>query len=165
MDWLQWGKASLRYGIEGWLVDELLHYSVIEDSNVSIWRRVISDYQHVVALIAEKQLALGNDFRDPRDHIGIPDPMQGGLFATARTSSQQRIPQNEWTIPYLLYAYAVKRTTFQRRLLAANQGPKVNRTVSQVYTHTALELYQQEALGLVTSILPPETPSSGLTLA
>jgi hypothetical protein len=137
MEWLQWGKSSLRYETEGWLKEELLHFSLIEDSDVGIWRRVISDYKHILDIIAGKQLALGTDFHDPRDHIGIPDPLHGGQFVSARKSSQRRVSQNEWTIPYFLYAYDVKRTKFQRRLLADNQGPQVEKTVFKIYQHTA----------------------------
>ena len=123
LEWLQWGKASLRYESKGWLVDELLHYSIIEDSGVAIWKRVISDYRHVLGVIEGIKIVQGTAFKDLREHVGIPDPLKGGLFVSARESSQARIPQNEWTIPYLLHAYDVKRTTFQRRLLADIQGP------------------------------------------
>jgi hypothetical protein len=113
------------------------------------------------------KIAQGTAFHDPREHIGIPDPpLKGGLFVSARESSQPRMPQNEWTIPYLLYAYEVKLTTFQRRLHADNQGPtQVHKTVFKIYQHTVLEVYQHTALGLVKNINPAETPSCGLTLA
>ncbi len=163
LEWLQWGKASFRYESKGWLVDELLHYSIIEDSDVGIWKRVISDYRHVSGVIEGMRLVQGTAFKDPCDHVGIPDPLKGGLFVSASGSSQARIPRNEWTIPYLLDAYNVKRTTFQRRLLADIQGP-LGRAI-RIYQHTVLDAYQHTALGLVPNINPEETTSCGLTLA
>jgi hypothetical protein len=145
LEWLQWGKASLRHESKGWLVDELLHSSIIEDSDVRIWKRVISDYRHVLVVIEGMKLVQGTAFKDPRDHVGISDPLKGGLFVSASGSSQARIPRNEWTIPYLLYAYEVKRTTFQRRLLADIQGP-LGRAI-WIYQHIVLDAYQHTALG------------------
>jgi hypothetical protein len=66
LEWLKWGKASLRYESKGWLVDELLHYSFIEDSDVGIWKRVISDYRHVLGVIEGMKLVQGTAFQDPR---------------------------------------------------------------------------------------------------
>jgi hypothetical protein len=59
---------------------------------------------------------MGNDFKDPRNAVKN-DSDRGGLYVSQRTSEQTGIPQNVYTILYLLFAYNVKRnTTFQRRL-------------------------------------------------
>ncbi len=65
LQWLQWGKASLRTESKGWLVDELLHYSIVEDSDVGIWKRVISDYRHVLGVIEGIKIVQGTAFQDP----------------------------------------------------------------------------------------------------
>jgi hypothetical protein len=57
----------------------------------------------------------GNDFKDPRNAFKN-DSDRGGIYVSQRTSEQTGIPQNVFTIPYLLFAYNVKRTTFQRKL-------------------------------------------------
>ncbi len=59
------------------------------------------------------RLALGAAFTDPREHKG--NQGDGGKFVSAKKESQAGIPKNMWTIPYLLYAYDVKRSNFQNK--------------------------------------------------
>jgi hypothetical protein len=67
MEWLQWAKASLQYYSKGLLLEELLHYSLVENSYVSIWKRVIGDYKHQVGVIEGMKIAMEKDFKDPRE--------------------------------------------------------------------------------------------------
>jgi hypothetical protein len=59
------------------------------------------------------RLALGTSFKDPRDHKG--DQGEGGKFVSLKKESQADVPKNMWTIPFLLYAYDVKRSNFQNK--------------------------------------------------
>jgi hypothetical protein len=59
------------------------------------------------------RLALGPTFKDPRDHKG--DQGDGGKFVSLKKESQAEVPKNMWTIPFLLYAYDVKRSNFQNK--------------------------------------------------
>ncbi len=61
------------------------------------------------------KVQMGKDFKDPRNAVKN-DSDRGGLYVSQRTSEQTGIPQNVYTIPYLLFAYNVSRTTFQRKL-------------------------------------------------
>ncbi len=82
---------------------------------MAIRHRVLNDYKHVIGIIEGMHIVLHADFKDSRDHTGVPHPEQGGMFQSQRSSAEREIPHNEYTIPFLLYAYDVKRTTFQRR--------------------------------------------------
>ena len=57
---------------------------------------------------------MGDDFVDPRDHTGVVGNDNGGKFVSLKKASQRGTPRNEYTIPYLLHAYNVSCTTFQR---------------------------------------------------
>ena len=70
MEWLQWGKESRRHETAGWLKTALLHYNLLEENPYAVWKRVISDYKTVNAIIEGMKLALGNGFVDPREHKG-----------------------------------------------------------------------------------------------
>jgi hypothetical protein len=122
MEWLQWGKSSSQHQIKGWLCAELLK---LENTHASIWNRIISDYKQQVGVIEGMKLVMGNSFKDSRGHTGVPHPMHGRLFVSPSKSSDVQIPQNEFTIPYLLFAYDVRRTTFQRHLLLDKSGSKL----------------------------------------
>ena len=125
MEWLQWGKESRRHETAGWLKSALIHYNLLEDNPFAMWKRVIADYKTVNAIIEGMKLALGNGFVDPRDHKGKQG--EGGVFVSTKSKSQAHIPKNEYTIPYLLHAYDVKRTSFQRRVKADKMGKYDNR--------------------------------------
>ena len=65
---------------------------------------------------------MGAAFKDPRNEVcNAPGK---GVFVSQKSASQKGVPQNPLTIPFLLFAYDVKRTTFQRRL----QGDKLGMT-------------------------------------
>ena len=64
---------------------------------------------------------MGSAFKDPRNEV-YNDRGKGGVFVSQNSAAQQGIPQNPFTIPYLLFAYDVKRTTFQRRLKGDKLG-------------------------------------------
>ena len=120
MEWLQWGKLSRRHETAGWLKNALVHFHLLDDNPFAVWKRVIADYKTVNAIIEGMKLALGNGFVDPRDYKGKQG--EGGQFVSDKSKSQALIPKNEYTIPYLLHAYDVKRTSFQRRVKADKMG-------------------------------------------
>jgi hypothetical protein len=66
------------------------------------------------------RLALGSKFKDPRETKGHNGEF--GKFVSEKKESQQHIPKNIWTIPYLLYAYDVKRSNFQNKRKADQNG-------------------------------------------
>ena len=80
----------------------------------ALWCRVISDYKCQISAIEGMREVMGDAFEDPREYKGVADK-QTGKFISAKTLSQNAAPKGPYTIPYLLYAYDVSRTTFQRK--------------------------------------------------
>lgn len=76
--------------------------------------RVISDYKCQISAIEGMREVMGDAFQDPREYKGIAD-QQTGKFISTKKLSQKAVPKGPYTIPYLLYAYDVSRTTFQRK--------------------------------------------------
>ena len=56
-----------------------------------------------------------DNFVDPRDHTGTRDESSGGKFVSMKKVSQHGVPKGVFTIRYLLYAYDVARSTFNRK--------------------------------------------------
>ncbi len=82
---------------------------------------------------------MGVRFKDPRNEV-MNDRDRGGVFVSQKTTEQNGIPQNFLTIRYLLFAYDVKRTTFQRRLQGSRgQTGEGSITLSRVTTVTLTE--------------------------
>jgi hypothetical protein len=105
---------------------------------MAVWKRVIADYKTVNAIIEGMKLALGDSFADPREYKGIPG--ERGKFKSLKCKSQANIPKNEYTIPYLLHAYDVKRSSFQRRVKEDVMGKFDNKVVvvSHMKGHTCI---------------------------
>jgi len=59
--------------------------------------------------------AMGENFVDPRDHTGTTGEDSGGKFVSMKKVSQRGVPKGVFTVPYLLYAYNVSRSTFNRK--------------------------------------------------
>ena len=90
------------------------------------------------------RVRMGNDFKDPRNAVKN-DGDRGGVYVTQRTSEQTGIPQNVHTIPYLLFAYNVKRTTFQRKLKKQTlTRPKIVILPLTLHLHLPLPLPTKE---------------------
>ncbi len=113
LEWLEYGLKSRMHEKQGWLKDKLLSHDLLESTNEALWQRVMSDYKCQLSALEGMRLALGPSFKDPREHKGH----QGdeGKFVSLRKESQADVPKNMWTIPYLLYAYDVKRSNFQNK--------------------------------------------------
>lgn len=86
-----------------------------------MWARIISDYNCQLSAIEGMKEVMGDGFEDPRDYNGIADK-QTGKFVSTKTVSQKLVPKGPYTIPYLLHAYGVSRTTFQRKRKQDRQG-------------------------------------------
>jgi hypothetical protein len=86
----------------------------MEPSNEALWQRVMSDYNKCqLSAIEGMRLALGGSFNNPREHKG--NQGDGGKFVSLQKDTQADVPKNMWTIPFLLYAYDVKRSKFQNK--------------------------------------------------
>jgi hypothetical protein len=117
LGWLQFGKQTRCHGKKGWLRTLLQHEGVLQDSPIALWSRVLSDYKSILAVIIEGvKIAMASNFRDSREFVGVQGLGSGGKFVSKQKATQAGIPKNEYSIPYLLYAYDVMRTTFQRRV-------------------------------------------------
>ncbi len=90
-----------------------MKHGLLEATDEALWQRVILDYKCQLSAIEGMRLALGPSFNDPRDHKG--DQGDGGKFVSLKKESQADVPKNMWTIPFLLYAYDVKRSNFQNK--------------------------------------------------
>jgi hypothetical protein len=75
----------------------------MEPNREALWKRILSDYKCQLAAIEGMRLALGDNFKDPRDFKGQSG--EGGKFVSTKKESQRDIPKNTWTIPFLLHAY------------------------------------------------------------
>ncbi len=64
------------------------------------------------------QHVLGSDYKDPREYTGIRDKNSGGKYVSTKKTSQQGIPKNGFTIPYLMWAFDVKNILILLSLLA-----------------------------------------------
>ena len=113
LQWLESGLKSRSREKRGWLKDKLIKHGLMEATDKALWQRVISDYKCQLSAIEGMRLALGPRFNDPRDHKG--DQGEGGKFVSLKKESQADVPKNMWTIPFLLYAYDVKRSSFQNK--------------------------------------------------
>ena len=72
------------------------------------------------------RLTLGQSFVDPREHKHKGHNGVLGKYVSATSEAQQGIPKNMWTIiPYLLYAYDVKRSNFQNKRNADSRGAEL----------------------------------------
>ena len=123
LQWLEYGLKSRTHEKRGWLREKLLSYDLMEPNREALWKRILSDYKCQLAAIEGMRLALGENFTDPRDYKGHSGA--GGKFVSRKKESQQDIPKNMWTIPYLLHAYDVKRSNFQNKRRADKKGKAV----------------------------------------
>jgi hypothetical protein len=97
----------------GWLKDKLLKLELLEATSEALWKRIISDHKCQLAAIEGMKMAMGDKFMDPREYKDISG--EKGKFVTKKTESQQNVPKLFWTIPFLLYAYDVKRPNFRNK--------------------------------------------------
>ena len=130
VEWLKYGLESRRHEKRGWLKEALQSSSLLGRSENDVWRRVISDYKSQLAHI-EGMRAFADHmnlaFEDPRRASNGGKRTTGGLWVTAKSPSQTNIPKNPLTIPYLLHAYGVSRSSFKRRVEADKRGVPIER--------------------------------------
>jgi hypothetical protein len=94
--------------------------NLLEATAEALWKRIISDHKCQLAAIEGMKMAMGDNFLDPREYKGISG--EKGKFVTKKTESQQNVPKTFWTIPFLLYAYDVKRSNFKNKKNADKNG-------------------------------------------
>ncbi len=113
IEWLQFGLKSRTHERRGWLKDKSLKCGLLEATTEALWKRIMSDHKCILAALEGMKMAMGDNFVDPREHKGING--EKGKFVTKKTESQLDVPKNFWTIPYLLYAYDLKRSNFHNK--------------------------------------------------
>lgn len=96
----------------------VLHSKLGKDA---LWARVMSDYKCQLSAIEGMKEVMGGAFAGPREHKGTADKRTGKFISTKKLS-QLKVPKGPYTLPYLLYAYDVPRTTFQRKRKEGRQG-------------------------------------------
>ena len=74
----------------------------------------MSDYECQLSAIEGMKEVMGDAFVDPREHKGTA-VKRTGKFISTKKLSQSKVPKGPYTLPYLLHAYDVPRTTFQRK--------------------------------------------------
>ncbi len=120
LEWLKSGLTSRAHEKPGWLKDKLLNLNLLEASDEALWKRVLSDYKCQLAAIEGMQLTMGTNFVDPRETRGVQGG--GGKVVSLKKTSQLNVPKNMWTIPYLLHAYDVKRSSFMDKRTLDRKG-------------------------------------------
>ena len=120
LEWLRWGLTSRVHEKPGWLKDKLLSLNLLEATNEGLWKRVMSDYKCQLAGMEGMQFSMGESCKDPRETRGVQGG--GGKFVSQRKESQLHVPKNIWTIPYLLHAYDVKRSSFMDKRTLDRKG-------------------------------------------
>ncbi len=123
IEWLQFGLKSRAHERRGWLKDKLLKLNLLEATTEALWKRIISDHKCQLAAIEGMKMAMGYKFVDPREYKGISG--EKGKFVSKKTERQQDVPKNFWTIPFLLYAYDVKRSNFKNKKKADKNGVQI----------------------------------------
>jgi len=121
--WLKEGLKTRNHEKKGGLKDLLLEEGEITDDKYSLWRRVLSDYKCQLSGIEGMKCVMEDAFVDPRKHIGTPGV--AGDFVSNKRASQIGVPKNPWTIPYLLHAYGVSRSSFKRNVKNGLREPTV----------------------------------------
>ena len=114
LEWLHLGLASRRHTKKGWLRSVLIEKDILKDDKEMLWKRVMEDYRCQISGIEGMRMAMGKDFKDPRETRGVQGANSGGKFISEKRPSQKDVPKNVWSLPYLLYAYDVPRTSFKR---------------------------------------------------
>ena len=123
LEWLKYGLESRRHEKEGWLLLKLEELNILPANNKSAkWARVLTDYHCQLAYLEGLKHALGAAYKDPREYHGVRGTDTGGKFVSQKKRSQQGVPKNIYTIPYLMWAYNVTKCTFKRKLKEAKQG-------------------------------------------
>ena len=123
LEWLQYGLETRRHETPGWLLKLLEEHNILPtDNKVAKWARIMTDYNCQLAYLQGLQHALGAAYKDPRDYTGIRATDSGGKYVSLKKSSQQGVPKNMYTIPYLMWAYDVNKCTFKRKLKESKQS-------------------------------------------
>ncbi len=113
--WLECGLQSRKHERKGWLKAELIKHKLLAETKSALWARVLSDYACTEAAREGMEQALGDKYKDPREHKGVQGKASSGRFVSLKKASQIGIPKNMWTLGYLVYAYDVDKATFRRR--------------------------------------------------
>ena len=84
----------------------------------------MGDYQCQIVAIEAMQSAIGADFKDPRlvSEHGVGKDKRSGRY---KNDNKAGVPKGIFTIPYLLHAYDVSRSTFRRYMHDLKEGRMV----------------------------------------
>jgi hypothetical protein len=81
-----------------------------------------SDYRCKQACLEGMKEVLGGEYVDPREYKGTRGKDSGGRYVSTKAGRQKGVPQNVYTMPYLMWAYDVNKCTFKRRLKNQKMG-------------------------------------------
>jgi hypothetical protein len=115
------GNPSRKHEKVGWMAIELQKAGMWDGDRNHLQRLVMADYQAQLAAVEYGKELMGAA-HDPRTYIGKKKKACGGKFVSLKKASQEGIPKNVYTVPYLIYAYGVAETTFKRWRKSARGG-------------------------------------------
>ncbi len=116
---LKAGLQTVRHHKPGWLKDDLIAASKLEESKSAIHAKIWADYNAQLIHIRAQQDIMGPDFNPLRI---VPVRNDEGQFAFTKTVD---VPKNYLSLTYLLHAYDVNASTFKRlRLRGGEALPK-----------------------------------------
>lgn len=126
------------------------------DTDKDVWHRVLSDYKSQLAHVEGMRdfaESMNVPFEDPRRSNNGGDRDINGLWKSAKPASQKEVPKNPLTIPYLLYAYDVPRSSFKRRVAADRKGQSLDTYDGRCKTRPFISVIESRtaALGLYTA--------------
>jgi hypothetical protein len=112
-----------RHETKGWLLHVLEELNTLLKANkIAKWARIMTDYNCQLAYLQGLEHALGDAYKDPREYTGVRATDSGGKYVSLKKSSQQGVPKNVYTIPYIMWAYDVTKCTFERKLKESKQS-------------------------------------------
>ena len=108
----------------GWLKALLTTHNLLPPGKDALWCRIMGDYQCQIVAIEAMQSAIGADFKDPRlvSEHSVGKDKRSGRF---KNNNKAGVPKGIFTIPYLLHAYDVSRSTFRRYMHDLKEGRMV----------------------------------------
>ena len=115
------GHPSRKHEKVGWMAIELQKAGIWDGDRKHLQRLVMADYQAQLAAVEYGKELMGAA-HDPRTYVGQKKKSCGGQFISLKKASQEGIPKNVYTAPYLIYAYGVPDTTFKRWRESARGG-------------------------------------------
>ncbi len=119
--WLKYGMEKRRNEKCGWLKALLATHNLLPPGKDALWSRIMGDYQYQIVAIEAMQSAIGADFKDPR-LVSAHGVGKDNLSGRYKNNHKSGVPKGIFTIPYLLHAYDVKRSTFRIKMHDVKEG-------------------------------------------